>query len=68
MGEVVCGDATLDGAISASDALGALLAAIGSRYCSRLLCDTDGDGTIDSSDALLVLHVVVDEPVVLDCS
>jgi len=68
VGQVLCGDASLDGSLSATDALDALVAAVGGRYCSRLVCDADGDGTIDASDALLILRAAVNQAMAPACS
>ena len=57
--EVICGDVNRDGSTSATDALMTLSAAVGSRYCSKLLCDADGDGTIDTTDGLRILRSAV---------
>jgi len=55
----VCGDATGDGNITASDALAALRGAVGSGTCSLCLCDVSGDGMLTATDALAILRAAV---------
>jgi hypothetical protein len=59
----LCGDASGDGYVSASDALAALKAAVGGLYDPRLdvaVTDTgDPDGQVTASDALAVLRDAV---------
>jgi hypothetical protein len=57
----VCGDATGDGSIFASDALAVLTAAVGSNgACTTYLCDVIGDvDGITATDALAILNVAV---------
>jgi hypothetical protein len=50
-----CGDANLDGIITASDALLALKTAVFIAYCNIEICDYTGDGDITASDALAIL-------------
>jgi hypothetical protein len=57
--DLACGDATEDGAVTATDALLALGAAVGSIECATCLCDADGSGTTSASDALALLHTSV---------
>lgn len=63
----LCGDASLDGELTASDALLVLKVAVGSGQCDLCICDVNGTGTITSPDALLVLKFAVGQSVVLDC-
>jgi hypothetical protein len=60
-----CGDATDDGAITASDALRILQSAVGIVQCS-CVCDVNGSG-VTATDALAVLNAAVGLPVQLDC-
>jgi hypothetical protein len=54
-----CGDANDDGAVSATDALIALQAAIGLVACEPARCNVDGSGDVSASDALAILNVAV---------
>lgn len=62
-----CGDANGDGAVTATDSLAALAAAVGLAACAPARCDADGSGAITASDALAILNVAVGIPVVLSC-
>jgi hypothetical protein len=62
-----CGDVNGDGRITASDALAALFAAVGTIICDPCLCDTDGSGVITATDALRILQAAVGQPVALNC-
>ncbi len=53
--------------ITASDALFALKAAVGSITCELCRCDIDGSGTLTASDALRILRKAVGVDVPLDC-
>lgn len=64
---VTCGDANDDGAITATDALLALSAAVGLGECDPVRCDADGSGAVTASDALAILSAAVGIPVVLSC-
>jgi len=55
----VCGDATGEGSITASDALSILKSAVGSGSCPHDRCDVNGDDELTASDALSVLRVAV---------
>lgn len=66
--EAMCGDASGDGRISASDALQILRAAVGSAACELCRCDVDSNGTVAASDALIVLRRAVGHAVELICS
>lgn len=62
-----CGDANLDGSISAADALSALRTAVGSGSCPTCRCDVDSSGTISAADALALLRAAVGQAVTLVC-
>lgn len=64
---VLCGDATGDGKLGASDALEALRTAVGSSDCELCVCDVKNSGSVAASDALLILQAAVAIPVVLEC-
>jgi hypothetical protein len=65
--QVVCGDASGDGQITATDALASLTAAVGAGQCLLCVCDVDGSGGIAATDALLLLNFAVGQPVSLTC-
>jgi hypothetical protein len=67
MPEDYCGDPTLDGSITTSDALFALRASVGASACSPSRCDVNFSGTVTASDALAILRAAVGLPVVLEC-
>ncbi len=56
---VLCGDTNGDLAVTASDALFALLTAVGIESCDLCLCDANGNGSITSVDALTILLTAV---------
>ncbi len=62
-----CGDANGDGGISATDALIALQAAVGTAPCALAVCDANGDGRLSASDALRILQAAVGIPVGFHC-
>jgi len=63
-----CGDPTLDGRTSASDALFALNAAVGLQTCQPCVCDVDNTGGTSASDALRLLNFSVGIPnITLNC-
>ena len=62
-----CGDVNTDGNISATDALLALKAAVGSRSCPLSACDANGSMSLSAGDALLILKVAVGTPTAMDC-
>jgi len=64
---VVCGDANLDGTITATDGLVILQVGVGAAECVECRCDVNGAGGITATDALIVLRVAVGEGVVLLC-
>jgi hypothetical protein len=61
-----CGDPG-GGGIAASDALFALLAAVGGQVCPACLCDVNGDGSVTATDALVILKRAVGQSVTLAC-
>ncbi len=63
----VCGDANDDGNVTATDALIALRAAVGSSECAPEICDVDSNGSVSASDALAILRNAVGQPNELDC-
>jgi hypothetical protein len=63
----VCGDANEDAAVTAPDALVALLTAVSLESCAACRCDTDDSGGISASDALTILRHAVSLPVTLAC-
>ncbi|MFT4571761.1 MAG: hypothetical protein ACI8TX_002697 [Hyphomicrobiaceae bacterium] len=65
---VLCGDATEEGAIRASDALQALSTAVGSGSCPDCICDVNSSGATRASDALAILKAAVGVNVVLVCT
>jgi hypothetical protein len=67
VGETLCGDASGDGNITASDALIALRTAVGSASCAETVCDVDASGTISAGDALRILANAVGQDVTLSC-
>jgi len=64
---VICGDPNDDGTVTASDALFALQAAVGSQACALSVCDVDAGGSVTASDALRLLQKSVGQPVTLTC-
>jgi len=66
-GEVICGDPSGEGDITASDALATLRAAVGSFECELCRCDANDTGGITATDALLVLKAAVGQAVSLEC-
>jgi hypothetical protein len=65
-GQGLCGDATYDETITASDALAILRCAVGSVECSVCVCDVNGSG-VSATDALTVLKLAVGQAVTLTC-
>ncbi len=53
---------------TATDALAALRAAVGSLVCELCVCDVDDSGVISATDALTILSVAVGNPLVLACA
>ena len=62
-----CGDYNADGSVGASDALGVLQTAVGSRSCDKVRCDVDGNGSVTGSDALIVLKNAVGGTIAWSC-
>ena len=54
-------------AVTASDALATLQAAVGLLSCELCVCDVNGSNTLSSTDALIILNFAVGQPVTLDC-
>jgi hypothetical protein len=54
-----CGDPTGDDNVTATDALVALSAAVGSALCDLCQCDTDRSGSNTATDALTILRAAV---------
>jgi cysteine-rich repeat protein len=66
---VLCGDPGADGTSTASDALFALGAAVGTNFCDLCVCDVDASGSVTASDASKLLSYSVGIPgVSLQCS
>ncbi len=64
----VCGDATGDASVSASDALAVLLTAVGLDTCELCVCDVDQSGAVSTTDALATLQAALGIPdVTLKC-
>jgi len=63
----LCGDATLNDAVTATDALLALKVAVGTATCALCVCDTNSSGAVTSQDALFILKFSVGQPVTLVC-
>ena len=64
----LCGDATDDGKILASDALRILLRSVGLDVeCPTWICNVDAKNGVSASDALRTLQVSVDLPIALAC-
>jgi len=64
----VCGDATEDLLLTASDALAVLRTAIGTGACEVCVCDTNASGTVTATDALWVLRAVLGLPAAVHCT
>jgi len=64
---VLCGDADSSGALSSTDALIALNAAVGLAVCETCLCDVNDSGGITASDAQALLAAAVGLPAELVC-
>jgi hypothetical protein len=62
-----CGDPDGNGTSTASDALLALRAALGTGSCALCICDINGSGTVTAADALGILRAAVGLSVTLSC-
>jgi len=62
-----CGDLNSSGTITASDALGALKAAVGTGCCQIEFCDVAEPPGVLASDALAILKAAVDQEIDLSC-
>ena len=67
LGEFECGDAALNGGVTAPDALVTLKSSVGTSECPGCACDVNSSGTITANDALGILRHSVAQPVTLDC-
>lgn len=63
-----CGDAAVDEAVTAADALKVLRAALGTGTCIPARCDADTSGKVTAGDALRILQFSVGKPVNMLCS
>lgn len=61
------GRAAIADAVTASDALFILGAAVGIQTCELCVCDADGSGGVAATDALVTLRAAVGQPVALQC-
>ena len=65
----VCGDADINGAVTAVDGLYVLQAAVGLiSDCALTRCDATGDGVITVADSQRILFVAVNLPANLECT
>lgn len=62
-----CGDANANGRITATDALFALRASVGTYECAPSVCDANDSGAITASDSLLILRRATGQDVALGC-
>jgi hypothetical protein len=62
-----CGDANADGKVTATDALLALRAAVGTAACDATRCDYDDSLAITATDALEILRASVGDPTTPNC-
>ncbi len=62
-----CGDPSGDGQVTATDALRALQAAVGSSFCDLFFCDVNRDGKITATDAARILSNAVGTATLLAC-
>lgn len=67
MPSYLCGDANDDKSVTAADALIALRRSVGTAKCVPERCDYNGNGEVQSSDALLILKVAVGQVVEPKC-
>jgi hypothetical protein len=54
-------------AVTASDALATLQAAVGLLSCQLCVCDVNGSNTLSSTDALIILQFAVGQSIPLNC-
>jgi len=54
-------------AVTASDALATLQAAVGLLSCPLCVCDVNGSNTLSATDALTILQFAVGQSITLDC-
>lgn len=63
-----CGQPISSGsAVTSTDALAVLKAAVGLLSCLECVCDINGNGSIAATDALAALSIAVGQPVGLNC-
>ena len=67
LSDVLCGDGSGDGRVTATDALFSLGVAVGTSQCLACVCDVNGSGSVTATDALLTLQAAVGQPVELIC-
>jgi hypothetical protein len=67
LGDFDCGDGALNGGVTATDALAALRAAVGSGECPLCVCDVNDSESITASDSLTILQFGIGQPVPLTC-
>ncbi len=63
----ICGNADSNDAVTATDALLSLLAAVGAGVCADCFCDVNSAGGVTATDSLLILQFAVGQPVALNC-
>ncbi|HYB99584.1 MAG TPA: LamG-like jellyroll fold domain-containing protein [Candidatus Limnocylindrales bacterium] len=63
----LCGDANESSDLSATDALFALRAAVGTSQCALCVCDGNDSGSVTATDSLLILKKAVGQAVELGC-
>ena len=64
----ICGDANSDDLITAQDALKIMRYSTGLGTCTKCVCDADGNGTVKTTDALVVLNASVGDYSGLACA
>jgi hypothetical protein len=64
---ILCGDTNQDLNLSASDALAALRASVGSSVCRLCICDANNNASVTAGDALAILREAVDIPQAMNC-
>lgn len=63
----VCGDASGDGEVKATDAMFTLGAAVGVHACPLPVCDCNASGSVTATDAMDILKLSVGIEVALEC-